>query len=290
MDEVDFYLFDLESKFKKLQNLNKEYYLSYSGGKDSHLLLWFIKSWLKENDNNLYEWCNNNISIVGCNTYLEHPEILKRIYKHSDIVLTPKIKPMEIKEKYGIPCFSKEQDFYIYYYQLALIKGKIPSPTILQKMNGTYYTGFNVSKKARDYVKSGEAHMITHLCCKYLKKEPFKEYEKKSKRKAILGIRSGESQLRKKQYKSCFTKDKKFTPLYDLSSELEDRIYKKYQIEIPTIYNYVERTGCMGCPYGSYKKDTQKELELLSPQQREYICELFKESYEILGILKKEEK
>jgi len=186
MDEVDFYLLDLESKFKKLQNLNKEYYLSYSGGKDSHLLLWFIKSWLKENDNNLYEWCNNNISIVGCNTYLEHPEILKRIYKHSDIVLTPKIKPIEIKEKYGIPCFSKEQDFYIYYYQLALRKGKIPSPTILQKMNGTYHTGFNVSKKARDYVKSGNSHRITHLCCKYLKKDPFNEYEKRSKRKAIL--------------------------------------------------------------------------------------------------------
>lgn len=290
MDEIDFYLFDLKSKFKKLQALNQKYYLSYSGGKDSHLLLWFIKSWLKENDDNLFEWCNNNISIVGCNTYLEHLEILKRIYQCSDTVLTPKLKPMEIKQKYGIPCFSKEQDFYIYYYQNSTKKGKKPSRTIQEKIDGTYKTGFSISKKAREYVKCGNAHNITHLCCHYLKKEPFRLYEKETGRKAILGVRSGESQLRRKQYNSCFTKDKKFTPLYDLSSELENKIYDKYQIEIPNIYNHIERTGCMGCPYGSYKKDTQKELESLSPQQKKYICELFKESYEVLGILKKEEK
>ena len=48
---------------------------------------------------------------------MEHPEIRDRIYKNSDRVLLPAMKPLEIKEKYGIPCFSKEQDFYIYYYQ-----------------------------------------------------------------------------------------------------------------------------------------------------------------------------
>lgn len=41
MNEVDFYLFDLKSKFNKITP--KKYYLSYSGGKDSHLLYWFIE-------------------------------------------------------------------------------------------------------------------------------------------------------------------------------------------------------------------------------------------------------
>lgn len=40
----------------------------------------------------------------------------------------------------------------------------------------------------------------------------------------------------------------------------------------------------MGCPYGSKKKGTQKELELMTPQQQKFVCELFKESYEVLGI------
>lgn len=47
MDEVDFYLEDLKSKFRKLKNVGgyDKYYLSYSGGKDSHFLYWFIKEY-----------------------------------------------------------------------------------------------------------------------------------------------------------------------------------------------------------------------------------------------------
>ena len=29
-------------------------------------------------------------------------------------------------------------------------------------------------------------------------------------------------------------------------------IYERYQIEVPSVYQYTSRTGCMGCPYGSY--------------------------------------
>ena len=67
MDEVDFYLIDLKSRFDKIKP--NTYYLSYSGGKDSHFLYWFIKDYLKRED----------IKIVGINTYMEHPEIRNRI-------------------------------------------------------------------------------------------------------------------------------------------------------------------------------------------------------------------
>ena len=272
-DDVDFYLIDLKSRFDTIKP--NTYYLSYSGGKDSHFLYWFIKEYLHRDD----------IKIVGINTYMEHPEIRDRILKNSDVVLYPKLKPFEIKEKYGIPCFSKEQDFYIYYYQNALRRGKKPSKTIQQKIDGTYDKGFSgISKKAREYVKSDNAHKITHLCCYYLKKKPAHDFEEETGLKPILGIRGGESMLRKQQYKSCFTKDKKFTPLHDLSDELLDKIYKKYNIEIPKVYDYVCRTGCMGCPYGSYKHDTEKELTLINGNQKKFVCEYFKESYEVLGI------
>ena len=274
MDNVDFYLEDLRSKFNKIKP--EEYYLSYSGGKDSHLLYWFIKEYALE---------FSSIKVVGINTYLEHPEIRDRIYKYSDKVLLPSKIPFEIKEKYGIPCFSKEQDFFIYYYQNALRKGKQPSKTIQEKIDGTYTNGFSgISKKAREYVKSGKAHKITHLCCYFMKKKPAHDFEKKTGMKPILGVRNGESALRKRQYTSCFSKNGKFTPLWDLTEELENAIYEKYKIEIPKIYDYVERTGCMGCPYGSWKGETQKELNLISGKQKEFVCKYFKESYEILGI------
>lgn len=273
MNEVEFYLYDLKTKFNKINP--EEYYLSYSGGKDSHFLYWFIKEYLKD----------NKIKVVGINTYMEHQEIKDRIYKYCDKVLLPTKKPFEIKEKYGIPCFSKEQDFYIYYYQNALRNNKEPAKTIKEKINGTYKKGFSgISKKAREYVKSGKAHNITHLCCHYLKKEPARKFEKETGLKPILGIRGNESGLRKKQYQSCFTKDRKFTPIWDLTDELLDKIYEKHDIEIPKVYEYVKRTGCMGCPYGSWKHDTEKELELLNKKQKEFAYNYFKESYNILGI------
>ena len=172
MTNTDFYLYDLKTKFNKIDF--EKYYLSYSGGKDSHLLYWFIKEYLKD----------NKIKIVGINTYMEHPEIRKRIYDNCDIVLLPTKKPFEIKQEFGIPCFSKEQDYYIYYYQKAIRENKEVPKSILPKINRT--ADFAISKKASNYVLSQNAHKITHLCCHYLKKEPARIFEKETGLKPIL--------------------------------------------------------------------------------------------------------
>lgn len=82
------YLETLKERFKLIDPNN--YYLSYSGGKDSHFLYWFIKNILKD----------EKIEIVSVNTTMEHPEILERINKNADRILLPALKPMEIKEKY----------------------------------------------------------------------------------------------------------------------------------------------------------------------------------------------
>lgn len=276
IDEVDFYLADLKSRFDKIKP--NTYYLSYSGGKDSHFLYWFIKEYLKRDD----------IKIVGINTYMEHHEIRDRILKNSDIVLIPKMKPFEIKEKYGSPCFSKIQDDFIDRYQKGCRTKSLMERIDSRKFKGRdgkiHTSSFSLNKKARTLLLSGELHRVSPKCCYYLKKKTAHDFEKESGLKAILGVRGGEGALRSTQYKSCFTKDKKFTPIHDLSDELLDKIYEKYNIEIPNVYKYIKRTGCMGCPYGSYKGDTQKELQLINEQQFKFVCEYFKESYEVLGI------
>ncbi len=275
MDEVDFYLKDLASRFPKD---TENYYLSYSGGKDSHFLYWFIKEYLKD----------NKIQIVSANTYMEHPEILARMRKNADKILVPKLKPFEIKERYGIPCFSKVQDDFINRYQSGC-----RTPSLMKRINGyvlegldkkTYKTLFKLNNSARDLLVNNKLHKISPYCCKYLKKNPLKEYEKESGKHPILGIRGGESKLRKSQYKKCFTKDGKFTPLWDLTDSMLDKIYKRFDIEIPNIYNFVSRTGCMGCPYSSWKKETKIELDLLPENKRKFVTEYFKESYDVLGI------
>lgn len=276
MDEVDFYLEDLKSKFNKIKP--NTYYLSYSGGKDSHFLYWFIKEYLKRDD----------IKIVGINTYMEHHEIRDRILKNSDIVLYPELKPMEIKKKYGSPCFSKIQDDFIDRYQRGSrsksLMERIQSRQFIGNDGKVHSSSFSLNKKARELLLSGKLHRVSPKCCKYLKKNLARKFEKETGLKAILGVRGSESAMRRTQYKTCFTKDKKFTPLHDLSDELLDMIYTKYNIEIPEVYKHICRTGCMGCPYGSYKGDTIKELQLLNENQFKFVIEYFKESYKVLGI------
>jgi 3'-phosphoadenosine 5'-phosphosulfate sulfotransferase (PAPS reductase)/FAD synthetase len=276
MDDVDFYLIDLKSRFDKIKP--NTYYLSYSGGKDSHFLYWFIKEYLKRDD----------IKIVGINTYMEHHQILARIKKNSDIVLIPKLKPMEIKEKYGSPCFSKIQDDFIDRYQSGCrsksLMARINKEKWINRKGELANQKFGLNAKARELLLKGELHRVSPKCCYYLKKKTAHDFEKESGLKAILGVRGGESILRKQQYKSCFTKDKKFTPIHDLSDELMDQIYEKYNIEIPEVYQHIIRTGCMGCPYGHYKGDTEKELQLINESQFKFVCEYFKESYKVLGI------
>ena len=282
MTEEDFYLVDLESKFKKIKP--NTYYLAYSGGKDSHFLYWFIKEYLKRDD----------IKIIGINTYMEHHDILKRIIKNSDEVLIPELKPFEIKEKYGSPCFSKIQDEYIDRYQKgsrseALMKRIYPSKFI-GKDGKEHNSSFVLNKTARSLLLSGELHRVSNKCCYYLKKKTAQDFEKRTGLKAILGVRSAEGKLRKAQYTSCFTKDHKFTPIHDLSDKLLEKIIEKYNIEVPEVYKYIDRTGCMGCPYGSRSGNTEKELALISEAQKKFVCKYFKESYQVLGINTKVQK
>lgn len=267
IDDIDFYLVDLESKFKKINS--KEYYLSYSGGKDSHFLYWFIKEYLHDAD----------IEIVGVNTYMEHHEILKRINKNCDRVLFPSLKPMQIKEKYGIPCFSKFQDEMISRYQ----NGSRTKNT-MDAITGENRITFKLNKKARELTLNNQLHKVSNKCCKVIKKDTLHRYEKETKKKAILGVRGSESTLRQSKYKSCFTKDKKFTPIHDLSDDLLEKIIAKYNIEVPEVYKHIDRTGCMGCPYGSRSGNTERELALISENQKKFVCEYFKESYKVLGI------
>lgn len=272
-DEIEFYLFDLASRFKGIDG--SKYYLSYSGGKDSHFLYWFIKEYLHD----------TSIEVVSFNTYMEHPQIRERMQKNADTILIPKMKPFEIKEKYGSPCFSKLQDMWIYRWQQG---SRLPYLERLVKRlprdEEGHVSTFALSRKASSLLLEGKLHSISPLCCKYLKKEPAQAFAEKSGKKPILGVRGGESITRAKAYRSCFTKDRKFTPLYDLKDEMLEAIYQEYGIEIPAIYSLITRTGCMGCPYGSWKGDTKKELDLLNDNQRRFVVEYFRESYDVLGI------
>lgn len=243
----------------------EEYYLSYSGGKDSHFLLWFIREYLDE----------YRIPIVGVNTSFEIPEIRDRILKNSDVVLKPALNRWQIKEQYGIPCFSKQQDEYIHRYQC----GNRSENTMKAVMGKNKI--FNLNTKARTLLLSGDLHKVSNKCCYFNKELPMIRYGRETGRKAIIGTRQGESKTRKAKYSKCLTAKGNFTPLYDFSDKLIDGLYQEYGIEIPKCYDYLSRTGCGGCPYG---RNTETELAMLPRLQRMNAVNYFKESYDVLGV------
>lgn len=264
MNEVEFYIEDLKTKFAKIDTT--KYYLCYSGGRDSHFVYWFIKNILKD----------DKIKIVSINTLMEHKEIRKRMINEANLVLLPLQKHKDIKEKYGSPCFTKQQDEYIDRYQ----RGSRATSTINFILGLNTKSKFNLSKKARDLLLSGKLHKVSNKCCNALKKEPLKKFEKETGLKPIVCIRSSEGIMRNK-IKNCFNKNGMFTPIHDLSDELLKNIEEHYNIEVPEVYNFVSRTGCMGCPYG---RNTETELKLISDAQKRFVVDYFKESYDVKGI------
>lgn len=270
MDEVDSCLNELKSRFAKIDP--SQYYLAYSGGKDSHLLYWFIKEYAKI----------DGIVVMGVITRLEATEIAERIKNNCDVVVMSKLEPMDIKRLYGSPCFSKIQDEFIRRYQngsrsdntMRFVLGKNPI--------------FKLNNKARNMLLNGQLPKVSSYCCKYLKREPANRFAKESKLKGIIGVRGDEGKTRKAKYKGSFNKDGTFTPIWDLSDELEKQIYKKYNIELPEIYKYVDRTGCMGCPYAKRCvgdiRNIEKELLLADDKLFDFACQYFEESYKVLGL------
>lgn len=256
----------LKDRFKAKIEFD-QYYLSYSGGLDSHFLYWFIKEYLHD----------ETIQIVGVNTSFEIPEIRDRIMKNSDIVLHPTLDRWSIKEKYGIPCFSKQQDEYIYRYQ----NGSRSENTMNAVLGGNVF--FNLNKTARELLLNNKLHKVSNKCCYYNKELPMIRYGKETKKKAIIAVRGSESKTRKAKYTSCMRVNGNFTPIYDFSDLLMHDIYEAYDIEVPKVYEHLSRTGCGGCPYS---RNCAKELSLLPELQRKNAVKYFKESYDVKNIRK----
>lgn len=294
MNAVEFYLEDLASKFQKI-NPN-DYYLAYSGGRDSHFLLWFIREYLHE----------TRIPAVFSNTGMEIPEIRERALANADIILKPALKHAEIKEKYGIPLNTKASDQFVYEYQSRKRKGiedeDMPDFVKYYAMRQVDATkrgrelgvlGFTVvNKKTSEAMLRGELHNVSDRCCMFLKKKPGKMFRQRERerghaRKEILGVMGSESWRRSKKYTSCFSKNGAFHPLWDLTEELRNEIEEYCGIPVPHIYNYTTQTGCAGCPYGQHGKNrfrhTDIELSLCGAGQQRFILDYFRESYEFKG-------
>jgi len=260
---------ELREKIKIAKEVIKEFYetldgkvyVSFSGGKDSTVLLHLVRSMYPE------------VRGMFLDTGLEYPEIRDFVKTFRDIDwMKPNTTFRESVEKNGIPYPSKEVSRYIHD-----IRYSTPKMKELRLGDGNY----SLSKKWRRLVDS--PFKFNHKCCDHLKKNPADVYFRQNGLHAIIGTMQAESSLRKNAFiKTGFNnftgRRKKSTPIALFTEEDIWAYIKHYKLPYASVYDKgLTRTGCMFCLFGiqqEQKKMKKNRLEMLKeihPKIHDYV-------------------
>lgn len=248
--------------------LDGEVCVSFSGGKDSTVLLHLVRS--------LYP----DVKAVFVNTGLEWPEVVQFVRETENVdIIRPEMTFKEVLDIYGYPVTSKK---------IAKMLECVRNPT---KENSTvrnlYLTGirgdgkkasgsWKLPAKWKFLIKA--PFKISDQCCNIMKKHPFKDYTTKTGLHPYVGTQASESRLREITYlqNGCnsFTGKIQSRPM-SIWSENDIWAYiKKYNLKYATIYDKGQkRTGCMFCMFGTHlEKEPNKfeQMALTHPQLYDY--------------------
>ena len=233
------------------QHYKGNIYVSFSGGKDSTVLLHIARE--------IYP----DIKGVFVDTGLEFPEVKQHVKSFENIdIIRPSMTFKQVLDEYGFVYPSKETARKIYYAR----KG---SQWAINCMNGLNRDGTNSIFKQR-YKKWNflvdAPFKISSKCCDIMKKKPFHDYMKKHGGGYLVGTMTEESSIRKRAWLStgCNSFDKgqskplSFWTEQDILKYILDK-----NIKIPSVYGDIvkdkhgklkttgeQRTGRMFCPIG----------------------------------------
>jgi len=254
----------LDSKIKLSLNRIKDWYeyydgkvyVSFSGGKDSTVLLHLARS--------IYP----KIEAVFVDTGLEYPEIRSFVSQFDNVtIIRPKMSFKQVLDTYGYPCISKKVARQIRDLQNPTEKNKNTRKLYFEgiKKDGTKTKGFKLAKKWRYLIKA--PFKISERCCDVIKKEPIHRYEKASNKKAIIGNMASDSNQREIAYlrTGCFNYKRGQCLPIGFWTEKDIWTYiKKYSLQYCSIYNTgVKRTGCMFCMFGVHLEKNPNRFQLM---------------------------
>ena len=233
------------------EHYNGKVYISFSGGKDSTVLLHLVRE--------LYP----DVPAVFVDTGLEYPEI-KEFVKTFDNVITirPKMSFKQVLDKYGYPVISKSVAFAI---------RKLTTMNLTEKYRNKLLNGDergNAGKLPEKYKYLLNAPFkISEQCCDVMKKKPFKEYEKKSGRRAFIGTMTEDSFNRQVQYlkQGCnnFSKEKSMPISFWLQKNIWSYIKQK-KLPYCSVYDTgVSNTGCIFCMFGVQFDDCPNRFQCM---------------------------
>lgn len=242
-------------------------YVSFSGGKDSTVLLHLVRSLYPE------------VPAVFVDTGLEYPEVRKFVKQTANtITIRPKITFKEVLEQYGYPVISKEVAKTIEESRRnpnGYTKKKFNSNSDYVKKYGSRY---DLSK----WIPLRDSDIkISAQCCNVMKKKPSYKYEKETGRKPFIATMAAESNLRKQEYlkKGCNSFDAKrpaSTPLGFWTEQDILQYIKENNLPYCSVYGEIlqdkkgkfyttgaKRTGCMFCMFGVHTEKSPNKFELM---------------------------
>ena len=286
---MDKYIFDIRRNYplwmkveitkNRIRQWVSEYgidgvYVSFSGGKDSTVLLTIARELYPE------------IKALYVDTGLEYPEVKQFVKTWDNVdIVRPKMNFREVLNNYGYPVISKEQSQYIYDYRNT-------NSEKLKKirLEGNKWGRGKISKKWLYMIDA--PFKISDKCCNVMKKAPAKNYEKETGRMPIVGTLAEESSLRMTHYlkEGCNAFDSKrpkSTPLGFWTNQDILQYIKENNIKIPTVYGEIvkdngtlkttgcDRTGCIYCAYGCHLEEENRflRLEQTHPKLHQYCME-----------------
>lgn len=248
----------------------ENFYLSFSGGKDSTVLHYLIDEALP----------GNMIPRVFCNTGIEYQMIVDFVKSMQQedsriVIIKPSRNIHTVLKESGYPFKSKEHSHVVAVFQHSGM-GKTVNRYLNDKRGK-----FHCPNILRYQFKSDFQLKISEKCCKVLKKDRFESWQKENRRPiTITGMMAEEKGLRE-SIKGCIITDKtgglkKFHPLLKVTQEWEEWYINARQIKLCELYYEpfcFKRTGCKGCPYSLDLQMQLTTMALLLPKERAQ-CEL----------------
>lgn len=252
-------------------------YVSFSGGKDSTVLLDIVRKMYPQ------------VPAVFVDTGLEFPEIREFVKQVPNVVwVKPEMNFKAVVQTYGYPLISKDVSQSIYEArrkQGGYADRKFdPNSEYSKKYNG----GFSVAKWK--WLRDSDIP-ISHKCCDILKKKPAKKYEKESGNKPMTATMACESQLRVGAWlqHGCNAFDAKRPISQPMSFWTEQDVMeyiKHYNLAYASVYGDIvadkhgqyhttgyQRTGCVFCGFGCHldkEPNRFQRLKQTHPQLWDY--------------------
>jgi len=257
-------------------------YVSFSGGKDSTVLLALIKMCEE-----IYTIPPNAIPAVFSNTGIElgitvgFVKWVKDNY-YSNVQVIHPVKPFGwVMENKGKPVRSKIKSEVLHAYQHSRTDASILNLFYGETTTGKTMRKTRVADKDMHMLHKDFSIMASNGCCKYMKKTPFRQYEKLNAIKGCFvgmrmaegGARESRAAIRVKEGGKLCTYEKGGVtfkaPIMDWANKDVDEFVEKYNVPLSDAYTKYgfTRTGCMACPFALDVDNSLKYLFYHEPNR-----------------------